>query len=127
MVEHEHLVAQYREAIEIVGTFVVGDRRDCRLEARDVRLERDCHLVAKATLHPGAHGAEEPRRDGGDSKANGGQLNETGPLSEDSLAEEHQPQSQQRVGQRRELREDERRQHQPRLVPIPELAEPPHR
>src|SRR5438874_6319589 len=28
VVEHEHLIAQHREAIEVLGTLVVGDARD---------------------------------------------------------------------------------------------------
>ena len=62
VVEHEDLVAQHRQAIEIVGALVVRDRRDRRLQPRDVRLERDRHLVAEPPLHARAHRAQEPGR-----------------------------------------------------------------
>ena len=48
-------------------------------------------------------------------------------LIEHALAEQHQPQREQRIGQRRHQRQHERHEHQPRLVTIAELAQPPHR
>ena len=62
VIEHEDLVAQHRQAIEIVRTLVVRDRRDRRLQPRDVRFERDRHLVAEAALHARADDAQEPGR-----------------------------------------------------------------
>ncbi len=62
VIEHEHLVAQHREAIEIVGALVVRDGRDRGLEPGDVRFERDGDLVAEAPLHAGADRPEEPGR-----------------------------------------------------------------
>jgi hypothetical protein len=49
-------------------------------------------------------------------------LHQASPVLEDAFAEQHQPQSEERVGQRRELRQHERHEHQARLVTIPELA-----
>ena len=39
------------EPVEVLGPLVVRDGRDRRLQPRDVRLERDRHLVAEAALH----------------------------------------------------------------------------
>jgi hypothetical protein len=61
VIEDEHLIAQHREAVEVVGALVVRDGRDRRLEPGDVRFERDGDPVAEAPLHPGADGLEEPR------------------------------------------------------------------
>ena len=127
VVEHEHLVAEHGEPIEIVGALVVRDGRDRRLEPGDVRFERDRHLVAEAPLHAGADRAEEPGRGGGHAESDGAAAHQTGPVLEHALAEQHQPQREQRIGQRRELRQRERGDHQPRLVPVAELAQPPHR
>jgi len=69
VIEHEHLVAQHREAVEVVRPLVVRDRGDRRLQPGDVRLERDRHAVAEAALHAGAHGTQEPRRGGGGGEA----------------------------------------------------------
>ena len=95
---------------------------------RDVRLERDRHLVAEAPLHARADGAQEPGRRRRTRRGRSPQPRAAaGPMLEHAVAEQHQPQREQRVGQRRELRQHERRQHQPRLVPVAELAQPPHR
>ena len=50
VVEREHLIAQHREPVEVLGPFVVLDRRDRRLQRGDVRFERDRDLVAEAAL-----------------------------------------------------------------------------
>ena len=51
VIEDEDLVAQHRQAIEIVGPLVMRDARDRRLQLRDVGLERNRHLVAEAALN----------------------------------------------------------------------------
>ena len=61
MVEHEHLISQHGEPIEIIGPFVMGNGRDRRLQSGDVRFECYRHLVAKAPLHPGADRSQDPR------------------------------------------------------------------
>ena len=61
VVEHEDLIAQHREAIEILGTLLMRDRRNRREQRRDVRLERDRHLVAEAALHARADGLRGTR------------------------------------------------------------------
>ena len=127
VIEHEHLIAQHREPIEVVGALVVRDGRDRRLQPGDVRFERDRHLVAEAPLHARADRAQEPRRRGRHAEADGRRAHEAGPLLEHALAEQHQPQREQRIGQRGELRQHERGEHQPRLVAVAELAQPPHR
>ena len=57
VVEREHLVAQHREPVEVLGPLVVLDRRDRRLQRGDVRFERDRDLVAEAALHAREHDA----------------------------------------------------------------------
>ena len=69
VIEHEHLIAQHREPIEVLGPLVVRDGRDRRLQPRDVRFERDRDLVAEAPLHARADRAEEPRRRGRHAEA----------------------------------------------------------
>ena len=69
VVEHEHLVAQHREPIEVVGALLVRDGRDRRLQPGDVRFERDRDLVAEAALHARADRAQEPGRRGRDAEA----------------------------------------------------------
>ena len=93
MIEHEHLIAQHREAIEIVGPLVMRDRRDRGLQARDVRFERDRHAIAEPPLHAGADDAEEPGGGGGHADADRGGLDERGPLFDHALTEQHQPQA----------------------------------
>jgi hypothetical protein len=127
VIEHEHLVAQHGQPIEIVGPLVVCDRRDRRLEAGDVRFERDRDPVAEAALHTRADRTQEPGRRRRDTEPQRRRKHESGPPVDDTLAEEHEPQRDQRVGQRGELRQRERRQHQPRFVPVSEFAQPPHR
>ena len=127
VVEHEHLVAQHGEPVEILGALLMRDRRDRRLQSRDVRFERDRHLVAEAALHARADGAQKPGRGGRHAEANRRALHHAGSVLEHALAEQHQPQREQRIGQRGELRQHERRDHQARLVAIAQLAQPPHR
>ena len=62
VVQHEHLVAQHGEAIEVVRAFLVGNGGHRGLQARDVGFEGNGHPVAEAALHAGADGAQEPRR-----------------------------------------------------------------
>ena len=127
VIEHEHLIAQHRQAVEVLGTLVMGDAGDRRLQARDVRFERDRDPVAEAPLHSGAHRAEEPRRRGRCAEPDGRGANEARPVLEHALAEQHEPPREQRIGQRRQLRQHECREHQPWLVPVAEPAQPPHR
>ncbi len=127
MIEHEHLVAQHREAIEIVGALLVRDRHERRLQACDVRLEHDRDPVAEPPLHARADDAQEPG--GGSRRAESDRRpeHEILPVVDDAVAEQQQPERDQRIGQRRELRQNERPRHQPRLVAVAQLAQPPHR
>ena len=127
VVEHEHLIAQHGQPIEILRAFLMRDRRDRCLQSRDVRLECDRHLVAEAALHARADRAKKPRRRGRQAEAKGRTFDQARPVLEDAHAEQHQPQRQERIGQRGELRQHERGEHQARLVAITQLAQPPHR
>jgi hypothetical protein len=64
MVEREHLIAQYRQPVEVLGALVVLDRRDRRLQRRNVRFQRDRDLVAETALGPMEEHPQEPRRGG---------------------------------------------------------------
>ena len=68
VVEHEHLVAQHREPVQVLAPFLVRDRRDRGQQRRHVRLERNRHLVAEAPLHADADGLQKPRRGGRDAE-----------------------------------------------------------
>jgi hypothetical protein len=127
VVEHEHLVAEHGQPIEILRAFLMRDRSDRCLQLRDVRLERNRHLVAEAALHPRADRAEKPSRGGRHGEANRRASHHDRSVLEDAFAKQHQPQREERIGQRGELRQPERRDHQARLVAIPEFAQPPHR
>ena len=61
VVQHEHLVAQHRDSIEVLGDLLMRDRYDARLQPGDVRFERDRHLVAESALDARADRAQEPR------------------------------------------------------------------
>ncbi len=50
VVQHEHLIAQHRQPVEVVRSLVVRDRRDRGLQPRHVGLERDRDPVAEASL-----------------------------------------------------------------------------
>ena len=82
VVEHEHLIAQHGQPIEILRAFLMRDRRDRCLQLRDVRLERDRHLVAEAALHARADGAEKPGRGGRHAEADRRALHQAGPVLE---------------------------------------------
>ena len=89
VVEHEHLVAQHGQAIEILGTLVVGDRRHRRLQPRHVRLERDGHLVAEAPLHAGADRAQKPGGGRRHAKADRRPLDPPRPVLQHAFAQQH--------------------------------------
>jgi hypothetical protein len=72
VIEHEHLVAQDRQPIEIFGALLVRDRRDGRLKPRHVRFQRDRDLVSEPPLHTGADGPQDPGSAGGHAQANRG-------------------------------------------------------
>ena len=108
VIEHEHLVAQHREPVEIVGTLMVRDRRDRRLESRDVRLERNGHFVAEAALHSRADDAQEPRGRRRDAKRDRRRDDEPAFALQDAFAKQLEPERKQCVWQHRELRESER-------------------
>ena len=127
VVEHEYLVPQHREAVEIRGPFLMGDRADRCLQPRDVRFECDGHLVAEPPLHARADRAQYPCGGGRNPQTHRRQDDERAPLFQHALPEKHQPQRQERVRESRELRECERYEHEPRLVPVSEDAQPPHR
>ena len=75
VVEHEHLVAQHGQAIEVFGTLLVGHGDDRGLQPGHVRLKRNGDPIAEAALHPGADGAQKPGGRGGYAEAHGRDLN----------------------------------------------------
>ena len=71
-------------------------------------FERDGHLVAEAALHAGADGAQKPGRGGRTRRGRRPRLAPCRSVFEHALAQQHQPQREQRIGQRRQLRQHER-------------------
>ncbi len=126
MIEHKHLVTEHGQAIQIVGALVMRDRRDRGLEASHVRFQRDLDLVAKTSLQTDTDGAQEPRCGGGHRQSDGREEDETSACLEHSLAEQHEPQRDERIGERGKLRHEERDDHQSGLVAVAELAQSPH-
>ena len=86
VVEHEDLIAQHRQAVEILRAFLMSDGGDGCLQSGDVRLERDGDLVAEAPLHARADGAEKPGGGCGHAEADGRALHQAGPVLQDALA-----------------------------------------
>jgi hypothetical protein len=62
VVEHEDLIAQHREPIEVLGPLLMSNGRHGGLEPGDVRLERDRDLIPESPLHSRADRSQEPRR-----------------------------------------------------------------
>ena len=127
VVQHEHLIPQDGQTVEILAPLLVRDGGDRREQRRDVRLERNRHLVAEPALDPDADGLEKPGGSGRHAEREHGQPDARPVATERSLAEQLEPVGQQRVGQRRQQHERERRDDHRRLVPVAELAQAPHR
>ena len=68
VVEHEDLIAQNRQSVQIVRPFLVRQRGHRRLQPRNVRLEGDGHPVAETTLEASADRAQQPRPGGGQAQ-----------------------------------------------------------
>ena len=127
VIEHEDLVAQHRQPIEIVWTLVMGDGGDRGQERRHVRLERDGHLVAEPALHADADGGEEPCGGGRESQRQH-PCPHAGPIArQDTLADQLEPDRQQGIGHGRQERQRKGGDDQRRLVAVAQLAQPPHR
>ena len=91
VIEHEHLVAQHREPIEILRALLVRDRGDRGLQARHVRFERDGHFVAEAALHARADRAQKPGRGGAHGQAQRSAEHKTRSVLHHAVAEQRQP------------------------------------
>ena len=105
VIQHEHLIAQHREAIEIVAALLVRDGGNRCQQRRDVRLERDGHLVAEAALHAGADDLEEPGRGGRNAERKHGESNPAPVTLQRALAEQLEPEREQCIRQRRQQRQ----------------------
>ncbi len=127
VVEREHLIAQHREPVEILGSFVVLDGGDRRLQGRDVRFERDGDLVAETPLRPVEHDLEEPCCRRGCREPEGGDDDAAVVMVVEAVGEELQPQRDQRVGQRHHDRHREREHEPTRLGLVAELHRAPER
>ena len=123
VVEHEDLVAEHRQPVEQLRSLLVGDGRDGGLQVGDVRLEGDGDLVAEATLQrastPCAGTTSRPPRRPDPRAAMPHAL---GIALDHTVAEEGEPEREERVGQGGEQRRDEREGHERGLVPVAELA-----
>jgi hypothetical protein len=127
VVEHEHLVAQHGDAVEQLGPLLMGDRRHRRLEPGHVPFQGDRHLVPEPPLHPGADRAQEPGRHGRAGEAERGDQQRCAVAMQHRGAEQREPDRDERVRQRGEQGQQERRQQQAGLVPVAQPAQPPHR
>jgi hypothetical protein len=127
VIEHEDLITEDREAIQIVGTLVMLERRDRRLQPCDMRLERHRHAIAKAPLRAIADDAEDPRAGRRRTEPERGGVDEQAVAAERAVCEQLEPHREQRVGERCQQRQPERDDEQQRLriVAAPERA--PHR
>jgi len=54
MIEHEYLVAQHGQPVQMLRTFMMRDGDQRCLKARHVRFERDGDFVSEAPLNTGA-------------------------------------------------------------------------
>ena len=61
VIEHEHLIAQHGEPVQIFRTLVMSDGGDRSLQPGHVRFQRHGHAVAKAALRAVADDAAETR------------------------------------------------------------------
>ena len=127
VVEHEDLVAQDGQAVEIVGAFVVFHRGHARLQRRHVRFQGDGHAVAEASLRAVADDAQHPGGSGGERQAEGGDVDVGGSPAEQAVGQLHQQPGQQRIGQRRQQGEREGDDDQRRFGAVAALHRPPHR
>ena len=126
VIENEHLIAEHRQAIQILRALLMRDCRDGSLQTGDMRLQCNGHLVAETALHPRAEGAQKPGCRRGDGEAERCAFQQHGPMFQDAFTEQHQPERQERIGQSGELRQRKRRSHQARLMAVSQLAKPPH-
>ncbi len=127
MIEHEYLITEHRQPIQIFRRLLVRDGDDARLESRDVRLQGDRHLVAEAPLDAGAHRAQKPRASGPRrGQGDGRETNACAVAGDDAVGHHFEPEGEQRVRQRAEESEHERGTHEGGLVLIAEATEPPH-
>jgi hypothetical protein len=127
VVQHKDLIAQHRQPIQVVGTLLMGDGGHRCLKPGDVRLERNRDLVAEPTLDARAHGPQKPRGRPRHAEADGRDDEQRRAMVDDAFAKQHEPQRDEGVGQRGQLREHECGEHHARLVSVAELAQPPHR
>ena len=105
VVEHEDLIAEDREAIEIIGSLLVRNRRNRREQRCHVRLERDRHLVAEAAGHARADGLKKPRRGRGHPERQRGDAHVAPVALQHALTKHLEPQREQRIRKRRQQRQ----------------------
>ena len=127
VVEGEHLVAQHRQPVEVLGAFLVLDGGHRRLQAGHVRLEGDADPVAEAALQAVEQNAQVPGGRRRRAEADGGDQHLAAVALGHAVGQQLQPQRQQRVGQRREQHHGERGRQQPGLGPVAQLERPPQR
>ncbi len=109
VVEHEHLLAQHRQAVQPLGPLLVGDGRHRRLEPGHVRLQGDRDPVAEAALDPRVDRPQDPGGRRRQPQADRGHQQQPPVALQHPLAEQGQPQGQQGVGQRGRQRQQEGR------------------
>ena len=127
VVEHEHLIAQHRQPVEVVRALLMGNRRHRRLQPRDVGLERDRDSVAEPPLDARAHRHQTPRRRGGHAERNGGDAHEAGVVLQDALVRSDLNQNAiSESGNAESSDSTNATSIRSRLVAVAQLAQPPH-
>ena len=83
--------------------------------------------LSEAPLNARAHRAQEPGGGCRQGEANGGHAHASRLATHETIAEQLEPERQECIWQRRQLRQHEGGEHEARFVPVAQLAESPHR
>ena len=105
VVEREHLIAQHRQPVEVLGSFVVFDRGYRSLKTGNVRLQSDGDLVAEAPLDAAADHPQVPGERGRHPKTDGGNDNRRATGALHTVDDQLQPERQQGVGDHHQQRQ----------------------
>jgi len=127
VVEREDLLAQHRQPIEVLGPLVVLDGGHRRLQAGDVRLERDGHAIPEAALHALGEHRQVPDERRRHCEPDDGSDDRRPALLIDAIDDESEPQCQQRIGQHHQQPQAQRQHQQLRLRAIAQAERAPQR
>ena len=126
VVQHEHLVAQHGETVEVVASLLQLEPGDRGLQGGDVRLQGDGHPVAEAPGQSVVDHPEQPaeRRRRGHRPEHG---EDHRPVAVgEPVGQQREPEREQRIRHRRKQGDGDHHDDQSRLVGVADLAQPPH-